>query len=123
MDTINERFLNFVKSSGLTQTQIGEKLMLSRAQISHLCRGHSNLTDRIISDVCTKFGVSEMWLRDGVGEMYVKRSRNEEIARMVNDILADDDESFRKRLIASLCSLSTEEWNVLQKIADGLLNP
>ena len=110
MGTINERFAFLIKDQGLTQAKIADSLHLTQSHVSGLCSGVKNLSDRTISDICRVFGVSEAWLRDGVGEMYVRRSANEELAILVNDLMSDADESFRKRFVTALMELPPEFW-------------
>ena len=110
MGTINERFAFLIKDQGLPQAKIADSLHLTQSHVSGLCSGAKNLSDRTISDICRVFGVSEAWLRDGVGEMYVRRSANEELAILVNDLMSDADESFRKRFVTALMELPPEFW-------------
>lgn len=120
MGTINERFAFLIKDQGLTQTKIADSLHLTQSHVSGLCSGVKNLSDRTISDICRVFGVSEAWLRDGVGEMYVRRSANEELAILVNDLMSDADESFRKRFVSLLLALPPESWAAIEDFAKKL---
>ena len=120
MGTINERFAFLIKDQGLTQTKIADSLHLTQSHVSGLCSGAKNLSDRTISDICRVFGVSEAWLRDGVGEMYVRRSANEELAILVNDLMSDADESFRKRFVSLLLALPPESWAAIEDFAKKL---
>ena len=120
MGTINERFAFLIKDQGLTQTKIADSLHLTQSHVSGLCSGAKNLSDRTISDICRVFCVSEAWLRDGVGEMYVRRSANEELAILVNDLMSDADESFRKRFVSLLLALPPESWAAVEDFAKKL---
>lgn len=120
MGTINERFAFLIKDQGLTQTKIADSLHLTQSHVSGLCSGAKNLSDRTISDICRVFCVSEAWLRDGVGEMYVRRSANEELAILVNDLMSDADESFRKRFVSLLLALPPESWAAIEDFAKKL---
>lgn len=120
MGTINERFAFLIKDQGLTQTKIADSLHLTQSHVSGLCSGAKNLSDRTISDICRVFCVSEAWLRDGVGEMYVRRSANEELAILVNDLMSDADESFRKRFVSLLLALPPESWAAIEYFAKKL---
>lgn len=95
---------------GISRSTFADRLHISRPFASELCSGAKQPSDRTISDICRVFGVSEAWLRDGVGEMYVRRSANEELAILVNDLMSDADESFRKRFVAALLELPPEFW-------------
>lgn len=110
MGTISERIAFLIKDQHETRTSFAEKINLSQPFVSGLCSGAKQPSDRTISDICRVFGVSEAWLRDGVGEMYVRRSANEELAILVNDLMSDADESFRKRFVTALMELPPEFW-------------
>lgn len=60
---------------GLSQEEFGSNIGIkSRAHISALESGARNITDRVISDVCSKYSVNEKWLRFGQGEMFTSGS-------------------------------------------------
>ena len=115
MDTINSRIEFLIKDLEITKTSFAEQLHVSVAFISGLCSGVKNPSDRTISDICRVFGVSEAWLRDGTEPMYVHRSENERMAMLFNDVLAEADESTRKRGIAAALDMPPEFWdNILE---------
>ncbi len=115
MDTINSRIEFLIKDLEITKTSFAEQLHVSVAFISGLCSGVKNPSDRTISDICRVFGVSEAWLRDGTEPMYVQRSENERMAMLFNDVLAEADESTRKRGIAAALEMPPEFWdNILE---------
>lgn len=110
MESVNERIAFLIKDLGIKRNVFADRLHVSGSFITGLCSGIRNPSDRTISDICRVFGVSEAWLRDGVGEMYVRRSANEELAILVNDLMSDADESFRKRFVTALLELPPEFW-------------
>ena len=115
MDTINSRIEFLIKDLEITKTSFAEQLHVSVAFISGLCSGVKNPSDRTISDICRVFGVSAAWLRDGTEPMYVQRSENERMAMLFNDVLAEADESTRKRGIAAALEMPPEFWdNILE---------
>ena len=115
MDTINSRIEFLIKDLEITKTSFAEQLHVSVAFISGLCSGVKNPSDRTISDIRRVFGVSEAWLRDGTEPMYVQRSENERMAMLFNDVLAEADESTRKRGIAAALDMPPEFWdNILE---------
>ena len=111
MQTIGDRISLVIKHSGLTKTKFAEQLHLSQQFISSLCSGAKQPSDRTIADICREFGVSEAWLRNGDGEMFVKRTMNQELAMMFNELLTEPDESERKRWIAAILDLPPEFWH------------
>ena len=120
MQTIGDRISIVIKRSGLTKTKFAEQLHLSQQFISSLCSGAKQPSDRTIADICREFNVSEAWLRDGVGDMEIKRTMNQELALMVNDLMTEADESFRKRFVAALLELPPEFWPELEKFLKKL---
>ena len=120
MQTIGDRISLVIKRSGLTKTEFAEQLHLSQQFISSLCSGAKQPSDRTIADICREFNVSEAWLRDGVGDMEVKRTMNQELALMVNELMTESDESYRKRFVAALLDLPPEFWPELKRFLEKL---
>ena len=73
MSELNERISSVVAMSGNTKTKFAEKINISQPYLSQLCSGAKLPSDRTIADICREFGVSETWLRTGVGEPYEVR--------------------------------------------------
>lgn len=120
MESVNERIAFLIKDMGVSRSTFADRLHISRPFASELCSGAKQPSDRTISDICRVFGVSEAWLRDGVGEVYVRRSANEELAILVNDLMSDADESFRKRFVSLLLALPPESWAAIEDFAKKL---
>ncbi len=115
MNTINDRISYLIKDLGITKTKFAETINLSQPFVSAVCSGSKMPSDRTISDICREFNVSLAWLEDGVGEMYVQRTENERMAMMFADVLAESDESTRKRGIAAALEMPPEFWdNILE---------
>ena len=57
-------------SLGLTQQKFADKLGIARGNIAAYEVGKNAPSDAVISLICTKFNISEDWLRTGTGEMY-----------------------------------------------------
>lgn len=117
MQTINDRIGIILDKSGKTKTAFGESLKVSQQYISKLIRT-GNPSDLLISDICEKYNISEKWLRTGEGDMYIHRTRSEKIADFAADLLKEEEESFKRRLIEALADLDVEEWEILEKISE-----
>lgn len=115
METINERIAFLISDLGISKTKFAERLNISPSFVTRICAGDKIPSDRTSSDICREFNVSLAWLEDGVGEMYVQRSENERMALMFTDVLAEADESTRKRGIAAALEMPPEFWdNILE---------
>jgi len=55
---------------GLTQEIFAKELGLDRTYISKLEKGAAELKDRYVSAICRVYGVNEIWLRTGAGDMF-----------------------------------------------------
>nr|DAD73286.1 MAG TPA: helix-turn-helix XRE-family like protein [Siphoviridae sp. ctOIB27] len=120
MNTINDRIALLIKDLGITRSSFADRIRVSRPFVSELCSGVKQPSDRTIADIAREFGVSLAWLEDGEGEMYVKRSANEELGLLVANIMSDADDSFRKRFITLLMALPPEDWGKIERFIDEL---
>lgn len=119
--TQGERIRGLRTSLGLSLEAFGEKLGVTRAAMSNIERGQRNLTDQMAKSICREFNVSERWLRTGEGEMFLKLSRDDEIAAYVGRVLKDESAFYQQKLLHILTKLSPEQLTILEKYADFLL--
>lgn len=117
---MKERLITIREMSGLSQEKFAKKINVSRNFISLVENGNRELSDRTIKDICSTFDINEEWLRDGTGKMKIEKTRNQQLSEFLNEVMEDVDTSYRKRLIQALSKLSTDEWEVLEKITDSL---
>lgn len=117
--SLHERIDALIKALGMKKTEFAKRLNLSQPFVSELCSGRSCPSDRTISDICREFDVNETWLRTGEGEMFIEKSREEEIAAFIGNILKGEPD-FRRRLVSVLARLSVEEWQMLEQMAKQL---
>ena len=117
---MGDRIKQIRLAAGLTQQQFAERIGLSRNYIALIETGSREPSDRTISDICREFGVSQSWLQTGEGEMFLPRSKNEELALMVADLMAEADDSFRKRFVSAFLSFPPDKLAVLEEFIDLL---
>lgn len=116
--SFGERIKAVRKASNLTQEAFAARLGIKQNTVALLESERRNASDQLILSVCREFGVNETWLRTGAGEMYIQRSREEEMAALVQSLMADRPESFRSALITTLLRFRPDgpEWEVLERI-------
>lgn len=119
---INDRIKLVRSSAGLSQVAFAERLGTTRGVITNLEFKKTSPNDAFIGLICREFGVSLAWLQDGVGEMFVQRSANEELAIMVADLMAESDDSFRKRFVSAFLAFPPDKLAVLEEFIDTLAN-
>nr|DAG23601.1 MAG TPA: Repressor protein CI [Bacteriophage sp.]DAO70830.1 MAG TPA: Repressor protein CI [Bacteriophage sp.] len=117
---MNERIKSLRKSLSMTQEEFSKQIGLSRNFIAQVEIGTKTPSDRTISDICREFNVNEEWLRTGEGEMFIQKSKEEQLGEMLAEITKADDESFKKRLIVALANLDENGWDSLEKLIDSI---
>lgn len=113
---LNERLRKLRKTLDLTQQTFADRIGIARGNIGSYEVGKSNLSDAVISLICREFNVNEHWLRTGEGEMFIELTKEEEIATFIGEVLRDEDDSFKKRLVSGLSALDESDWDVLEKM-------
>lgn len=117
---MNERIKKLRERLGKSQDEFGKDLGLSRNYISLLENGQRNLSEQSIRVLCTSYNVNEKWLRTGNGEMFVPETKDEQISKLLADVLKAEDKDFRKRLILALSKLDDSGWDTLENLIDSM---
>ena len=117
---MNERVKELRKTLGFSGEKFGERLGITKHAVSKIENNLVGLSESNIKAICREFNVNEEWLRYGRGEMYLKLDREDEIAKLTKELLSEEEDSFKNRLISALANLSKEQWEVLNSIAEQL---
>lgn len=120
--TIGERVKTLRKGLGLTLEKFANPIGIHRGSLSAIENDKSGMSDRTLLAICREYGVSEAWLRDGDGEMFVPVTRNEKIARFAGELMKDETPDFRRQLVEILADLNDEQWDALADFAEKLAN-
>jgi len=115
--SVNERIRQIRKSLSLTMEDFGSRLGVTKVSISMIESGKRNVTDQMFLAICREFNVNPDWLRDGIGEPFKEVTRNKRIEGFVEDILTNEPEGRKARLVDALASLDEEGWDKLYEIA------
>ena len=105
-----------------SQDEFGKDIGLTRNYISLIENGQRNLSDQSIKVLCSLYNVNEEWLRTGNGEMFVPETKDEQISKMLADVLKCEDSDFKKRLIVALSKMDNAGWDSLEKFIDSIAN-
>lgn len=117
---MNERLKRLRKTLDLTQQQLGAKISVKGNTVAQWESGRNYPPDSAITFICREFNVSEEWLRNGTGEMFLPVNRNRDIARLTKQLLDEESTSFKNRFVSMLANLSVEEWGFLERKAKDL---
>ena len=121
METIATRIIKLCDALNISKSDFARRINVTPSYISKLGKSTESVpSERTIADICRVFGVSRLWLVEGVGEMYVKRDLNQELGLMVTALMKDADESFRKRFIAAMLQVPPDGWDAIEEFVNKL---
>lgn len=112
---MKDRIRKLRRSLDLTQQEFADRIGVKRNTIANYETGRNDPVDSVTSLICREFNVSEKWLREGVGEMFVPDVPNELDALALKYGLSDID----RVLIDKYLSLKPKSRDtIIQFIAD-----
>ena len=115
--TTGERIRHFRKQIlKMTQEDFARKINISRSNLGNIEVGTIGLTDRVATDICNAFSVSEVWLRSGEGEIY-RESESTLFSAFVRQYDLSEKELQAARY---LLSLSSEDRQQILRVVEGL---
>lgn len=84
---MNERIRELRLMLNCSQEDFSKRINIARSHLSSIERGIRNVTDRVVYDICREFNVSEDWLRNGQGDMFVKpQTTREKLDRLIDEM-------------------------------------
>lgn len=116
---MNNRIREVREHFKLTQTEFGERLGVSRDVIGNIEYNrlkNPKQKEPIIKLICSTFGVNEIWLRSGEGDMFQAMTEDEELDAYLGDVMHDEPESFLRRLTLEMKNWTPEIWQMLEEI-------
>lgn len=120
-DKIQPRIKTLRQTLGMSQTDFGRKIGVTRSVLSNLDLGITTLQDPLLSLVCSVFNVRREWLESGSGEMFEQPDTEAPFYNAVGSISNDDPDSFRKRFVVALAELDDAELDAMERFIRSLL--
>lgn len=117
---MNERLKKLRKTLDLTQQEFADRIGSKRNTIAKYETDTNAPSAAVISLICREFNVNENWLRTGEGDIFLEMSRDEQIEDFVGNLLKDEEDSFKRRLISGLAALDEQGWEVLENFLDSI---
>ncbi len=118
---MGERIKLLRQELGLTQAAFASRLGIKPSAIANYEVGRNEPIDAVVSLICREFCVSETWLRTGEGEMYVPRTRLEEITGRIAELSGGTLNPFREKLLLALLRIPDEKWPLIEQAARDIL--
>lgn len=109
--TINERFKAVRNALGKNQSEFAEALGFAQTGISMIESHKRDVSDRHIKAICSIFNISEHWLRNGEGDMYIESDASlvDSLAKQMN-MSAE-----QKKLMEIFLSMSDEKRDSISR--------
>lgn len=85
--TMNIRIKQIRKDSGLSQTDFGKRIGMTRDNIANIEGNRAEIKDVVIKAICREYNVNEEWLRTGKGEMY--NLPTDDVADVVSELIEE----------------------------------
>ena len=118
---MKDRIKAIRKEQNMTQQEFADKLGISRAPIASCEIGRTEPTGSLIALICRTFDVNEVWLRTGEGEMHIPRTRQDELAAYMGQVIGGKCTDMEEAIIATMSRLSLEEWQLIRKFTGALM--
>ena len=99
-ENLKERIKKIRRELDLTQQEFADRLGIKRGTISTYDLGRNDPVDSGISLICRELNVSEEWLRDGNGDMFITDKPNELDALVMKYGLSDADQVLIEKYIS-----------------------
>jgi transcriptional regulator with XRE-family HTH domain len=110
MNTINHRLKELRKELNMTQESFGSRISLVSSGISNMEKGVRDISDRTIKIICKEFNVSEEWLRNGEGSMFVEAKYD--LAEFIGERIHSLND-FQINAIKEFIKLPPEHTNII----------
>lgn len=113
MDAQNERVKLVRTALGLNQTDFGDRLGVTVTAISKIELGKNAVTDQMFKAICREFNVDPVWMREGIGDMFIDDEG--EIDNLI-DVLMDGENEVAKATFKALAKMGGDTWEQFGKI-------
>jgi len=118
-NNIGDRIGEIISTLKIKKVYFAEQLKIDQSYVTQLTNGRRNPSDRLVSDICEKFNISEKWLRTGEGEMFVPIDSDKEFDRICMEIQLSDDE-FIKDIMRKYWGLDENGKAIIRQMLAGL---
>ena len=113
---MKNRIKQIRKHFNLNQEDFGKRIGAKQSTVTAYECGNRVPMDVTITSICREFGVNEEWLRTGKGEMFLPKSRGQEIGEIVKAAAQHDPETAAKFFSSLLEEMSDAEIVLMYEI-------
>lgn len=110
---MNTRIKKIRDDNDLSQDEFGKKIGSARNTIANYENGNRTPSNAVILSICREFNVNKEWLEKGIGEQYIEMSEEEELSKLIYEIIQGNDE-FILDFIKTYMKLDSKSKEVIQ---------
>ena len=89
MDDINIRITELRKVLNLSMEKFGNQVGITKSSINAIEKGRNNPSEQTIMLICKAYNVSPLWIKEGIGDMFLDFPKNE-LDRIAQDYALDE---------------------------------
>ena len=119
---MKDRIKTLRKTLKMTQQEFADRIGIKRNTVGLYEIGQSGISDTVIRAICREFDVNEEWLRTGSGEIFREVDTEARFSEWAGRVLAGRDETFQKRFVTMMMSLTEDQWRLLEEKARMLFD-
>lgn len=97
----------------LTQQEFADRIGVTRSNIAGYETGKRSPSDAAVSLICKEFGVNEIWLRTGEGEMFAKISDDDEFSLSLGKLTLEENR-FVRNAVNYLANAEPEKLKIIE---------
>lgn len=98
----------------LTQQEFADRIGVTRSNIAGYETGKRSPSDAAVSLICKEFGVNEIWLRTGGGEMFTKLSEDDEFSLSLGKLTLEENR-FVRNAVNYLANAEPEKLKIIEE--------
>lgn len=118
---MNERIKELRKRLNLTQQEFADRLSIKRGAVANYEVGRNTPSDSVIALICREFNVSERWLREGEGEMFLPQDDADELMALAGRFLGSNPTETQLRFARAVFTMTPQELELITRKARELL--
>jgi len=109
--SLNKRIRELRKHLGLTQVEFGRRIGIVQGHLTGIENGKKSVTSKTLKVICATYSVSEEWLKNGKGEMFIQdpNKKASRVIRFFNELSSE----FQDYMITQLqCLLELQQKQI-----------
>ncbi|MDE6421243.1 MAG: helix-turn-helix domain-containing protein [Lachnospiraceae bacterium] len=120
--TLGQRIRKIRRALDLTQENFGEHICVKGNTVAQWESGRNNSPDYAIAFICREFHVSEEWLRNETGEMFISEANDEIKALAKRYNLSCADQVLIEKFVNSPKEFRTAVTNMILEATSTILH-